>query len=155
MAQFLAVREMDPKFPRTYMIDAVYEQKGLFAAALTNVEKLMQYRDSAWTLAELVYLYSRSGQQGQAKHALDKLQELNRREQVEPATLLLAYVGLGDKDQAFIYLEKAFSQHSNALRHSEGRASVRSIAQRLAFSGNGASRRIGPISNHLSNPDFC
>ena len=115
MAQFLAVREMDPKFPRTYMIDAVYEQKGLFAAALTNVEKLMQYRDSAWTLAESVYLYGRSGQQAQAKHALDKLQELNRREQVEPATLLLAYVGLGDKDQAFIYLEKAFSQHSNAL----------------------------------------
>jgi TolB-like protein/DNA-binding winged helix-turn-helix (wHTH) protein/Tfp pilus assembly protein PilF len=115
IAQFLAVREMDPNFPRAYMIDEAYEQKGLFADALTNVDRLRQYGDSPWTLSEMVYLYARSGQQAEAQRALEKLLELDRRQQIEPATILMAYVGLGNKEQSFVYLEKAYSQHSNTL----------------------------------------
>ena len=115
IAQFLAVREMDPNFPRAYMIDAVYEQKGRFAEALPNLEKLQTFGDQPWTLAELSYLYARSGQQTQAQRTLEKLLELSRHHQVEPATILVAYLGLDDKNQAFAYLEKAYLQHSNIL----------------------------------------
>ena len=115
IAQFLAVREMDQNFPRAYMIDAAYEQKGLFAAAQMNVDKLRQYGDSPWTLSEQAYLYGRSGQPVQAQKVLEKLSELNRSQQIDPATILAAYVGIGNKDQAFAYLEKAYSQHSNTL----------------------------------------
>src|SRR5262249_39778055 len=92
IAQFLAVREMDPNFPRAYMIDAAYEEKGLFADAQTNLEKLQTFGEAPWTLAELSYFYSRSGQQAQAKLALEKLLQLDRRRQIEPATIVVAYV---------------------------------------------------------------
>ena len=51
IAQFLAVREMDPNFPRSYMIDAAYVQKGQCDAALTNVEKLRTFGESPVVLA--------------------------------------------------------------------------------------------------------
>lgn len=97
------------------MIDAAYEQKGLFADALPNLEKLQMYRDSPWTLAELAYFHGRSGQQAQAQRTLEKLLQLNRQRPIEPATILVAYLGLGDKDQSFAYLEKAYSQHSTIV----------------------------------------
>jgi len=115
IAQFLVVREMDPNFPRAYMIDAAYEQKGRFADALPNLEKLQTFGDNPWTLAELSYYYSRSGQQTQAQHTLERLLKLDRHHQIEPATILVAYLGLDDKDQAMVYLEKAYAQHSNIL----------------------------------------
>src|SRR5262245_5745901 len=116
ITQFLAVREMDPNFSRTYFIIWAYEQKGLFSDAMTVIEKQRRlYGDNSWTWAELAYTYGRSGQQAQAQRALEKLLELDRRQQIEPATILVAYDGLGNKDQAFAYLEKAYSQHSNTL----------------------------------------
>jgi TolB-like protein/DNA-binding winged helix-turn-helix (wHTH) protein/Tfp pilus assembly protein PilF len=115
IAQFLAVREMDPNFPRAYMIEAPYEQKGSFADALTNLEKLQTFGDANWTLAELSYCYGRSGQQAQAQRILEKLLQLDRHHQIEPAPILVAYLGLGNKDKALVYLEKAYAQHSNIL----------------------------------------
>jgi len=115
IAQFLAVRALDPNFPRAYMIEAAYEQKGSFADALTNLEKLQTFGDANWTLAELAYCYGRSGQQAQAQRILEKLLEMDRHHQIEPAPILVAYLGLGNKDKALVYLEKAYLQHSNIL----------------------------------------
>jgi hypothetical protein len=43
------------------------------------------------------------------------VEKLNRSRQMDAAPILLSYVGMGDKEQAFAWLEKAYSQHSNAL----------------------------------------
>ena len=50
-----------------------------------------------------------------AQRVLEKLLELDRRQQIDPATILQAYVGMGNNDQALAYLEKAYAQHSNTL----------------------------------------
>jgi len=116
IAKFRAVREMDPNFPRTGLIRSAYYQKGLFANSLDEIEKWRHaYGDQPWTWSELAYVYGRSGQHRQAEHALHKLLEWNQREPVDPAAIVWAYIGTGNKDQAFAYLEKAYSQHSSAL----------------------------------------
>jgi TolB-like protein/DNA-binding winged helix-turn-helix (wHTH) protein/Flp pilus assembly protein TadD len=116
ITQFRAVREMDPNFARTDFIELAYAQKGLFAEALTDIEKIRQpHDDRPWILSELAYVYGRSGQQAPAQRALEKLLELNRRQQVDAAAILWAYIGMGNKEQAFAYLEKAYAQHSNTL----------------------------------------
>jgi hypothetical protein len=38
-----------------------------------------------------------------------------RPQKSDPAVLALAYLGLDSKDQAFAWLEKAYTQHSNAM----------------------------------------
>jgi tetratricopeptide (TPR) repeat protein len=116
IAQFRTVRQMDPNFPRSGLIRFAYDQKGLFSNSLEEIEKWRRaYGDQPWTWSELAYIYGRSGKQAQAEHALQKLQQLDHRHPVDPASIVWAYVGTGNKDQAFAYLEKAYVQHSSTL----------------------------------------
>jgi tetratricopeptide (TPR) repeat protein len=110
------VRELDPTFPRTGVIRQAYVKKGLFTDALDEIEKWRHaWGDQPWTWSELAYVYGSSGQQSQARYALQKLLEWDHRKPVDPAAVAWAYLGVGDKDQAFAYLEKAYVQHSNML----------------------------------------
>jgi len=43
---------------------------------------------------------------------LNELLELDSRRYVTPAAFVFVYIGLGDKDQAFDWLEKAYTEHS-------------------------------------------
>jgi TolB-like protein/DNA-binding winged helix-turn-helix (wHTH) protein/Flp pilus assembly protein TadD len=116
IAQFRAVREMDPAFPRTGLIRFAYEQKGLFDNPLDEIQKWRRvHGDQPWTWSELAYIYGKTGQQSQAEHALQKLLQLDQRQPVDPAAIVIAYVGVGAKDQAFVYLQKAYAEHSSAI----------------------------------------
>ena len=46
---------------------------------------------------------------------LNELLELQRRRYVSPPALANVYIGLGDKDQAFFWLEKAYLDRSNYM----------------------------------------
>jgi TolB-like protein/DNA-binding winged helix-turn-helix (wHTH) protein/Flp pilus assembly protein TadD len=116
IAKFRAVREMDPMFPRTGIIRYAYVQKGLFTDALEEIEKWQRANgDQPWTWSGLAYVDGKSGQRAQAEHALQKLLQWDQRERVDPGAIVWAYLGTGNKDQAFAYLEKAYQQHSNTI----------------------------------------
>lgn len=108
-----SVREMDPDFPRANLIVVAYVEKGMFAEALADVEK---HRTVAWWYWSLVaYIYGRSGQTAQADHAFHELLRWNRRHPIDPRIIAWNYAGVGDKDQALAWLEKAHAQHSVEL----------------------------------------
>ncbi len=116
IAQFLAVREMDPDFPHSTMIVLAYDQRGMFAEVLAETEKARKATgDAPWLLSEEAYVFGRTGQAARAREALAKLEEWNRRQPVDAAAFVGPYIALGDKDQAFFWLEKAYAQHSNAM----------------------------------------
>jgi TolB-like protein/DNA-binding winged helix-turn-helix (wHTH) protein/Tfp pilus assembly protein PilF len=117
--QFRAVRELDPNFQRCGLIVHVYDQKGLFAEALADIEAHPPPSGMSppWYWSELAYVYGRSGQQAQAAHALEKLLELNRRQEVGAEAIIWAYLGVGNNDQALAWLEKAYAQRSPALTY--------------------------------------
>jgi hypothetical protein len=69
----------------------------------------------AWDRSELAYLYGRSGQTAQARQALIRLEQLERRQPMDPAVFVLSHIGMGNKDQAFAWMNKAYAQHSSAL----------------------------------------
>jgi predicted Zn-dependent protease len=109
------VRELDPSFPRVSgLIVRAYEEKELFADALADLEKARPLYNP-WSCSELGYINARTGQESQAALALAKLEELNRREPVDPIVFAAPYIGAGDKDQAMVWLNKAYAHHSNAL----------------------------------------
>jgi TolB-like protein/DNA-binding winged helix-turn-helix (wHTH) protein/Tfp pilus assembly protein PilF len=114
--RYRSVREMDPNFTQAGMIRRAYAQKGMFADVLPEIEKeRRRYGDAPWSFSEQAYIYGRIGQQAQARRELARLEEWNRRQPVDPALFVDAYVGIGQKDEAFVWLEKAYAQHSNAL----------------------------------------
>ncbi|MGC2193904.1 MAG: hypothetical protein WA628_04455 [Terriglobales bacterium] len=114
--QFRAVRELEPNFPRAGLIVHAYAQKGMFPEALACIESERKaYGDGPWDWSELAYLYGRSGQTAQARRALIKLERLERRQPMDPAVFVLAHLGMGNNDQAFTWMRKAYEQHSIAL----------------------------------------
>jgi hypothetical protein len=61
--------------------------------------------------------YAGAGRADAAKKVLNELLELNKRRYVTPVAFINLYIGLGDKDQAFVWLEKAFQERSNYLAY--------------------------------------
>ncbi len=113
--QLRVVLEIEPNFPRAHVLVFAYVQKGLFAEALADVEKWRRVDDTPFTWAAQAYVYGCWGQQEQARRALKKFEEVNRRQQMDPTAIAWVYAAMGNKDHAFALLETAYSQHSNVL----------------------------------------
>lgn len=103
-----AVLEMEPSFGRAHMVRLVYVEKGQFAKALADIEKYTPH-STPWDLA---YVLGRSGHRAEAQRVLE---ELKQRHPTDPAAFAWAYMGMGNKDQALAWLEKAYAQHSNVM----------------------------------------
>ena len=114
--QFREVLRRNPNFGRAAgLITLAYVKNGMFAEALTQVEKsrdLYGEGPSYWSI--LTYIYGRSGQLKRARHELEKLEKMSRQEQVTSA-MLWAHLGMGDKEEALADLEKAYSEHFGIL----------------------------------------
>jgi tetratricopeptide (TPR) repeat protein len=66
-------------------------------------------------IAALAHAYALSGKRAEAQKLLAELQELSKQRFVSPASVALIYVALGDKDQAFTWLEKAEKERDGIL----------------------------------------
>jgi tetratricopeptide (TPR) repeat protein len=114
--QFRAVLDMEPYFPRAAMVDGAYAKKGMYAEALANLEKWRTIGEESpryWGM--LAYLNGRSGRIVEARRALEKLQQLGQHDQIDPIIFARTYIGMKEKDQALIWLEKAYAEHSISL----------------------------------------
>ena len=110
-----AVHELDPSFPRVDGLTVrAYEEKGTFPDALAELEKSRPLYNS-WACAELAYIYGRTGQPAQAAVALARMEQFNRGQPLDPVVFVEPYIGMDRKDEAFLWLNKAYAQHSNAL----------------------------------------
>jgi hypothetical protein len=56
-----------------------------------------------------------SGKRAEAQTNLNELQEISKQRYVSPAAIAMIYAALGDKDQAFAWLEKANKAHDALL----------------------------------------
>jgi len=63
----------------------------------------------------LVRAYAHSGRRADALRVLGDLKTRKLHSYVPAAAFVNAYLGLDDKDQAFIWLEQAYKEHSNIL----------------------------------------
>lgn len=68
-------------------------------------------------IALLGYTYAVSGKRNNALEVLNKLQELIKRRYVEPHTLAIVHIGLGDNDKAFECLDRAFEDRCSILTY--------------------------------------
>jgi serine/threonine protein kinase/Tfp pilus assembly protein PilF len=123
--------------PRQFLaylyLGRAYEATGRFPEAIaafrTSAELSMQ---SATVLAALGHAYARNGQRGEAEAILTTLKTRSRNEYVSAYDIAVLYTGLGDKDETFAWLEKAYLERSAWLAHikwDERFADVRSDAR--------------------------
>lgn len=95
-----------------------YLQKGMFPEAIAELNKAKDLTEDLPPASEaLGYAYARSGQRDEAIKILNQLQERAKRgEYVLPLGIAWIYIGLGDKDQAFGWLDKSFEERSGGMR---------------------------------------
>jgi len=110
--------EMDPNFfPVHWEVAFSYAQKQMYKDAMTENQKAADLSGEANPLiiTQLGILYSLSGKNDEAGEILDEMSELSKRRFVSPFYTALIYLGLGEKNSALKWLEKAYDEQDHAL----------------------------------------
>ena len=105
------VLQVDPNY--IYFDSALaeaYREKGNLQEAVALYEKAQAVTQSP--SAGLAITYAKMGRQGDARRVLDQLIEKARRQYVTADSIAAVYLALGDKDEAFQWLERALDEHS-------------------------------------------
>ncbi len=109
--------ELDPNFVRAYLpIAAAYEQKRMDNDAIAVLKKAKNFAGNLPSvIAELGYAFAASGQRLEAQKILRELQARATQECINPCFIAFIYIALGEKDQAFNWLEKAYEERSTQM----------------------------------------
>ena len=109
--------ELDPKYSFGW-VDLTFAQikKGLSAEALISAEKLVEVSNrSTRSLTCLGFANAVSGKRDKAMAITKELEEMYRNGQSDATEVAGVYAGLGDKEQTFAWLDKAFADRSSLL----------------------------------------
>lgn len=108
--------EIDPTYhPTHYLLGWVHKRRGDFAKAVDSFERVTILDDSSLYLAALGHAYGLSGDHTKALTILDQLEKRSKHQYVSSYCKALVHVGLGEKDLAFQWLERAFEERSEMI----------------------------------------
>ena len=106
--------EMDPHFWLSHInLGRSFTQKGMHTQALSELLKANEASpDNSEALSFLGFAYAAANQREEAIKILDQLRERSKLKHVPPYHFAILHAGLGDKDAAFEWLERAFARHA-------------------------------------------
>jgi tetratricopeptide (TPR) repeat protein len=111
IATYQKTLEMDPTFPAAHnKLGWAYQQKKMFKEASAEFQKVFALTGNEITRHTLFGpLYAVSGKPGEAMKSIAALKELSKQKYIPPHSVALIYIGLKEKDQAFIWLDRAYN----------------------------------------------
>lgn len=111
----LKLIELDPNFPLAYdYLGLSYLKLGRNADGMANIEKAVELSNRGTNiLADLGYGYAVTGQHSEAIAILKELEVSYEKKESNGLNLAEVYVGLGDNDKAFEWLEKDIQRKEN------------------------------------------
>jgi tetratricopeptide (TPR) repeat protein len=90
---------------------------GRFDEAIQALEKTASLADqNSAVLGVLAHAYAHGGRRAEAMRVLNELHRRRQRGYVPPAAFLNAYLGLGDTEEAFAWMERCAEERSNILQ---------------------------------------
>jgi tetratricopeptide (TPR) repeat protein len=116
--QLRSALEMNARYPLAHFwLGRIYTTQGRYDQALAELEAVGPAL-RAWqpTLAARGYLYGVWGKRAEAERVLEEFRRLAARGKfVTSYGVALVYAGLGDREQAFLWLDKAYAERSHWL----------------------------------------
>lgn len=111
--QYQKTLEIDPSFWLVHrFLGWAYLLQGRIAEAIDEFATARHLNDDSVTFASLGHAYALSGQLAKAREVLDELTDLAKHGYVSPDCQAIVYLGLGDRDRAFSWLEKVIAERS-------------------------------------------
>ncbi len=109
--------ELDPTFEIAIVwLAQALEQKGMYQEALSELNKLRASAEtSPFFIAEIGCSEAGLGHRAEAENIIKKLEGRMTREYVDPSLIAYIYIVLGDKDQAFAWLERGFQERAGNI----------------------------------------
>ena len=92
----------------SFLLGDVYAEKGMYAE---SIAEFLKSGDGPDSLGHLGNAYARAGQVAAARRTISKLQEHVLENGVGRYEIALVYTGLGEKEEAFKWLEEAYKAH--------------------------------------------
>jgi TolB-like protein/DNA-binding winged helix-turn-helix (wHTH) protein/Flp pilus assembly protein TadD len=117
LEQLAKTLELDPDYALAHWYRGLaHEQKRMYPEALREMGRAKDLlpRNLA-VLCDIGHVYAVSGDKGNAEKVIAALEEESAHRYVNAYELALIYVGLGQNDQAFKSLNRAFRDHSDML----------------------------------------
>src|SRR5882672_10017097 len=113
----LKLIELDPSFGPAYEYLALsYLKQGKNAEAIAAVEKAAELNNrSGIVLGDLGYVYAATGKRAEASAVIKELEGKYERKEAIGQFIAAAYMGLGEKDKVFQWLEKDFEARNGKL----------------------------------------
>jgi serine/threonine protein kinase len=93
---------------------AAYREKGNFAEAIALYTKFQEA--TLLPSSGLAITYTRMGRPVEARNILAQLLQAREKRYVSAPVIAAVYVALGDKEEAFRWLDRAFAEHSGILQ---------------------------------------
>jgi len=119
LSQLRKALDLEPRFwPAHLYLGKTLAAQGQYQEAIVELRKAQNF--TAEPYATIGYVYGRMGRAADARKVIADLQEQLKKGYVAPTNFAKVYIGLGDKDQAFAWLEKGYQQHDFWLTFLKG-----------------------------------
>jgi eukaryotic-like serine/threonine-protein kinase len=96
------------------MLGQTHLAMGRIAEATSEFEKAKSLSPENIRVSSMLGLaYARTGRQAEARKLVEEMFSLSRKRYVSPALIAIVQIGLGEKDKAFDWLDKAYTDRSD------------------------------------------
>ena len=110
------MQELEPNHPLTKIyLTFVYVTMGRYPEAIAAYKEMIKVDNSTYARIYLGYAYAKAGRREEAEAILKALER--SKQYVPPNDLAVLYAVLGENDQAFQLLERAYSAHDLQLQY--------------------------------------
>ncbi len=114
IAQLSRTLTLDPNFyAARYALGTADHAKGNYADAIAEFRKALALDDDPWVKALPARSWVESGQRDEAARILAELQSEALHRYVTSAAFALVFAALGEKDKAFVWLEREISERAS------------------------------------------
>ncbi len=102
--------------PAQVCLGRSFELKAMYPEAVAAYRKALELSEGDTNeLAALGHSFAISHQEAEARKIIDQLKERSQQTYVQPTWIAVIHLGLGEKDQAFDWLQKAYEDRSSWL----------------------------------------
>lgn len=115
----LAALELNPMYYiGNLILSAAYTEIGKFEEAIQAEKAVAQATgQSPYALGLLGFTYAKAGRESEARDLLVQLQNIDQKQSISPLSFARIYLGLGEIDNCFDWLEKAVDEHEPDTVH--------------------------------------
>jgi len=114
--QLRKVIKIGPNFsPARRTVEKVYARMGKYKEAVAEREKFLTLVGGSKLAASIEKDFNKSGYKGVLRSWIEGLTELSKHTYVSSYSIAESYMRVGEKDKAFAWLEKAYTEHDSGL----------------------------------------